>query len=505
MYRLIAAFSAMLALMLIARTAVACPFCDASKPTLSEEIASADVALVAELVRAAKAKDPTSSDEPVGRVPKARFKILEFIKGEELLGKTAEIEVLYFGRPPQGTKFLIVAIQDTLEDEPSVTPKKSGSAASAKSKASPLNWSLPIELSDQGVKYLKQVVKLPKKGPTRLKFFLSHLESDEDLLSIDAYNEFAIASYDDVTELKPHLDRKQLLKWIGDPNISNSHRRLYLTMLGVCGTKEEVPMLEKMLRDPTAEMRLSLDAMIACYLVLTGPDGLSLVEDLYLKSKDAEYTHTYAAVMAVRFHGEQTDFIPKKRLAESLEHLLARKNLADLVIPDLARWKDWDVMPRLVKMFKEADPKKDWVRAPIINYLQVCPLPAAKKHLEELKKLDPEAYKRASLFTPFGGQPASSQQDDSKKGDKKKDEETKAGGEASRSGSPKALPLEPLAAVLPPGSSHPASISAAAGSPAPDAWLPEWFDWKLAGMIVCVLGLAAVRWSLRRPKLRTVS
>ena len=37
---------------------------------------------------------------------------------------------------------------------------------------------------------------------------------------------------------------------------------------------------------------------------------------------------------------------------------------------------------------KTADKTTTWVRAPIFNYLRVCPLPEAKKHLEELAKLD---------------------------------------------------------------------------------------------------------------------
>lgn len=60
-------------------------------------------------------------------------------------------------------------------------------------------------------------------------------------------------------------------------------------------------------------------------------------------------------------------------------------------------------MDRLVQLFKDADEKTSWVRVPIINYLRACPKPEAKKHIEELKKIDPDAVKRASTFFPFGG------------------------------------------------------------------------------------------------------
>ena len=80
--------------------------------------------------------------------------------------------------------------------------------------------------------------------------------------------------------------------------------------------------------------------------------------------------------------------------------MLDRPELADLVIPDLARWEDWSVMEQLVKLFKTADEKTSWVRVPVINYLRACPLPEAKQHLTSLEKIDPDAVRRASTFFP---------------------------------------------------------------------------------------------------------
>jgi hypothetical protein len=75
--------------------------------------------------------------------------------------------------------------------------------------------------------------------------------------------------------------------------------------------------------------------------------------------------------------------------------------LADLVIPDLARWEDWSQIERLVRLFKEADEESSWVRVPVVNYLLVCPKPEAKQYIKELEKIDPDAVKRARIFLPF--------------------------------------------------------------------------------------------------------
>jgi len=217
-------------------------------------------------------------------------------------------------------------------------------------------------------------------------------------LARDAYDEFAVAPYDAVKKLGPEMDREQLLQWIGDPEMATDRKRLYLTMLGVCGDEKNLPFLEKMLRSTQKSSRGGLDALIACYLTLAGEQGLPLVDELFLANKKAPYADTYAAIMAVRFHGTEGDVLPRSALVESLHHVLDRKDLADLVIPDLARWSDWSQIDRLVNLFVKADPDNNWVRVPVVNYLRACPLPAAKEALIKLEKIDPESVRRANTF-----------------------------------------------------------------------------------------------------------
>jgi hypothetical protein len=104
--------------------------------------------------------------------------------------------------------------------------------------------------------------------------------------------------------------------------------------------------------------------------------------------------------MALRFHGSEGGVIDSKRLVKSLHYMLERPELADLVIPDLAKWEDWTVMDRLFSLYKSADEKNSWVRVPVVNYLRACPLPKAKELLKECEKIDPAAVKRANTFFP---------------------------------------------------------------------------------------------------------
>jgi hypothetical protein len=358
---------------------VACPFCAAVSQTFTEEIDTMDAVVIGQLVKL-PAKPEAADGEASRETPKATFQVVQVIKGGKFLLDTPTIETIYFGDGKLGQPFLIMGVD----------PPK-------------LMWSTPLQLTERARKYIPELLALPKEGPQRLEFFQQHLEDQDEMLARDAYDEFAKAPYASVVALKPKMKHDKILEWIQDGDIPASRRRLYLTMLGVCGTEKDLPMLESMLRAEDRKSKAGLDAMIGCYLTLMGPEGMPLVEELFLKNNKAEYADTYAAIMALRFHGSETDVIPKKRILEGLRYMLDRPQLADLVIPDLARWEDWSSMPRLVKLFKEADEKSSWVRVPVINYLRACPEPAAAKYIQELEKIDPAAVKRANTFFPFGG------------------------------------------------------------------------------------------------------
>ncbi|HUY33745.1 MAG TPA: hypothetical protein VMV69_13425 [Pirellulales bacterium] len=405
---------------------LACPFCNAVTRTFSEEIKDSNFAVLAKLVER-PVKTAADGDQPAEReAVDSTFEIVEILKGSETLGALRRFQVLYFGQQPIGSKFLVLGV-DTKD------PGAKGKSATK------IAWAAPAALTDRGVEYVTALPTLAEKGPERLAFFQEFLEDPEAMLATDAYDEFARAPYAEVKELGSQMHRERILAWIKDPNVSPSRRRLYLTMLGICGQDEDVPVLEQMLKSPDRQVRVALDAIIACYVILKGSDSLPLVEELFLKDEQAEYIDTYSAITALRFLGQESDVVPKARLMEGLRHILDRPKLADLVIPDLARWQDWSVMDKLAQLFKDADEQSSWVRVPVVNYLRACPKPEAKKHLEELAKIDPDAVKRANSFFPVpgggGAKPSVVKQPD---GDKPATEVKATGGKSDKATGPKA-------------------------------------------------------------------
>ncbi len=381
----------------------ACPFCSAVSMTFAQEIAQSQVAVIARLVEppAATALSPRAD----GPLPKGRFDVAEVLKGGELLAAASPDATTGTNDPLDGT----VGVRQIETIMLEVKPVGSLSLLMAVEPPK-LVWSSPIPISDRGVEYLRKLAELPAKGADRLAFFQKYLEDEDDTLARDAYDEFAVAPYDDVRGLESRMDPTQLLSWIENPKVPANRRRLYATMLGVCGTKADADRIGAILTTTNPppgqeEVRSGLDALIACYVTLKGPEGLDLVDTQFLnrKGRNVPFTETYAAVMALRFLGEESTAVPRERVLQSLRILLEEPKLADLVIADLARWEDWSSIDRLAELFEQADADNIFVREPVVNYLKSCPLPQAAEVLARLEKIDPEAVRRAATLAGFAG------------------------------------------------------------------------------------------------------
>jgi hypothetical protein len=350
----------------------ACPFCNAVSQTLRQEMEAMDAVVIGESIQNDALRDKASGD--------VRMRVLHVLKGGDdrkggvLVKAGDEVTAVYYGEVAEGRKFMLSGV-----DPPE------------------LLWSC-LPLTEKAEVYLKKIPSLSKDPVERLKFYYPYLQDDDPMLSRDSYDEFAITPYDEIKKLKPELNHDELVQWLEDPELPTDRKRLYLTLLGVVGDKSDLPRLEQMLRSTQKSTQGGLDATIGCYLTLAGEEGLPLINELFMSNPKAPYADTYAAIMAIRFHGTEGDVIARSALTESLHPVLDRPDLADLVIPDLARWKDWSLIDRMVKLFTESDPENNWVRVPVVNYLRACPLPEAEAALEKLKEIDPESVRRANTF-----------------------------------------------------------------------------------------------------------
>ena len=438
---------ALISLGLLASAARACPFCIAESRTLTEEIADSEVVLFAKLIEPAAVAEalagqgiPYGFVDPESGEPVSPSSGCYWAKTRWSIPTRSARSILAMLTPRRRSLY------GALMPEKS-TPKK---PTRGKLGWESVDWTIPMPLTETAIGYIAQLFELPPSGGERLGFFLDYLEDKDSMLGQDAYDEFARAPYQDMIDISDQMNRQQLLTWIEQGKVSPSRRRLFLTMLGVCGQPEDVKRIEAMLLSdatmlvPGAEgaiaaslatggplglalvpetirlaegqRKLGLDALIACYLTLSGKHGdpvrgLDLIDERFLVHQDANYSHVYAALMALRFLvEEQSDLVPLSRVLKSARLLLDNESFADQVIPDLARWGDWSVLDRLTTLYEASGKgtKNRYVREPIVTYLDVAseqegPIAAkAKAALARIKPIDPAAMKRARSLRAFG-------------------------------------------------------------------------------------------------------
>ncbi len=97
--------------------------------------------------------------------------------------------------------------------------------------------------------------------------------------------------------------------------------------------------------------------------------------------------------------GQEFEVYSRYRLSRALRLALNRPDIADFVIPDLARWEDWTAFEQLEQLFFDADADSSFVRIPIINYMQLCPHPNAGSALLKMEQADPNAARRAAMIS----------------------------------------------------------------------------------------------------------
>jgi len=416
----------------------ACPLCDATSSTISEDINASEVAVIAKSLGTDTATNNTD-------LSKTRFQIMERLKvatpSRELEDMLQREQVVFSNKPiAEGELFLLFAY-DTVN----------------------LEWGVPLNILAIADTYIRAVSKLSTEQPDRLRFFLKHLSSTDDIASEDAYNEFAKTSMDSIRSIQEDLDRKQIISFINDPATKPRLRGLYWMLLSLVGKPEDVALCRSfLLKTDVNEITppIDLPANIACMVKLGGESAMSEIDARFLKQtgippasqtkpgpmtlatgfdtpivgkpapeasaigsvtispkhsaydaiktdpsslsrsalKSPSVSCINAVVSAIRVLEQELHALPKDRLSASLRLVLEREEMADYVIPDLARWEDWSAMERLDRLFYESNTDSSFVRIPIFNYMRICPRPEAKKLLTKMEAFDPKSAERAAML-----------------------------------------------------------------------------------------------------------
>ena len=367
-------FLTLLALSVGKPQTLACPFCAAISNTLSQDLADTEVVAIGTFKK-------QLSGSPNEFAVTLSFKVSEVVKGAEKIAVGANVELLASEPMVPGEIAVLMGSKDDYRWQ----------------------WWAIGPVSKQAVEHVRKLPMLPASGKERLSYFLPLLTYQDKLLKDDAFNEFALASIADLYALESVLSPDEVMNVIKAPATSKELKRLHWTLLSICGQPKDAPFVReaiaKQLRESTDE--IGLDSALSCFIALGGEAALSFIDDKILKNPNARYSDVNAAVLAIRVHGTELNFVPQKRLLQSFALLLNKPDLADLVISDLARWQDWSHVDSLLKLYAEPLEKSQYLRVPVVRYLQACPTAAAVTALKKCQEIDPEAVRRAQLLFSF--------------------------------------------------------------------------------------------------------
>lgn len=362
-----------------------CNFGNQRQPTFAELFSQAEASVVARWVASQE-----GSEETEGRTA---FRVQRILNGNQVAGIDQ----------------LIIA-DDYLQARPVDSFLVLGSKSTETNR---IEWYPLFEASPTKMLYILQAP--PSEAPQikRLAYFINFIEHSDSLISKDALAEVNKSALKDFQELASQLPHDQIRKWVSIPtNTEGTRLGVYSKMLGVCGDASDAILLEKRILTKTDEFRTGIDAVMFGYLLLRREKGLEILEKSKMLDKTVPFSETYSAMQALRYMwGDGKDAIPHDRLRQSMRILLDRPEMADLVITDLARWKDWSVHDRLVEMYQDNAHAKSVKRA-IIRFMlksstddsvdkngQVPPHVAKGLNtLRELREKDPQTVREAERF-----------------------------------------------------------------------------------------------------------
>lgn len=363
----------------------ACPFCAGPQLTMAEQVQQSDAVMLVKWVGGTPAKDQNPGD--------TKYEVVEVLHqpAASKLSAGKELSLVRYRAAKAGDLFLLL-----------------GTKAGAT-----LDWGSPLEVTKAGFEYLKHLPSPKDPQADRLKYFMEYLEDPDSMISADAYGEFAKANYEDICELADDMPREKLRDWLQSADTSASRLGLYGLMLGLCGQDDDAKLMEEKITHVSGDFRLGIDGVMGGYLLLTGEDGLDVLDETKLKDKKSTFSETYAAMGAIRFiwqYGKEK--IKPERLRQSMRLLLDRPELADLVIADLARMEDWEAQDQLMELYGAADYDIPSIKRAIIRYMLVSAkfkpqtpeqsepehVVKGKKYLAELEERDPKTVKDAKRF-----------------------------------------------------------------------------------------------------------
>ena len=362
-----------------ATPAAACPFCGTVGQSLAQRRDTADVVAVAEAAGTAAVDAKGLLTQP--------FRIDQVLRDASraaVAGATVSARV---AGPVVGTAVLFGTVMPPAP------------AAAENNRL----WAA-VAADETLLGYVTAAPAITLPAAERLRWFAARLEHPDPAIAGDAFTEFGLASFSAVRAAASALDPARLRAWVSEPGIDARRRGLYGLLLGVVAATTDDPAVRRNCIDclhrsvaaPADDFRAGFDGILAGVLVAEGPTGLDFLEQRNLFGPQARSIDQRHLLAAVRFAAESlADAIPRERIVSATAALLKSPAMAAEATIDLARYRAWDAMDDVARLWDTLGTDDPLVRRAVAGYLNACPLPAVHEVLERIRMRDPERLQQA--------------------------------------------------------------------------------------------------------------
>jgi hypothetical protein len=354
-----------------ARRSEACPFCNMEGKTLTGEVKDATMVLYGSIASANDVQQTT------------QFTIESVVKkpdNPKLLGDGKAITLNRYLAPDPDKKMRYLLFCDEF-----------------KGRIDPYYGVIVAPDSDIA-KYLAKALEVRDKEPAkRLRFFFDYLDNADTEISNDALKEFARADYADYKDMAKTLPPDKIAAWLKDKNTKAFRFGLYASLLGHCGKAEHAQVLRDMLDDEDRLMGGGMDGIMAAYTMLKPKEGWQFIV-ASINNPKKHFMVRYNALKAVRFfHDYRPDLAKQKDMAEAVALLLDQKDLSDMAVEDLRKWRCWDIADRILALRDKEVFKEGIVRRAVLRFAIDAKdhNKACSEYVEEMRKKDLEAVRDA--------------------------------------------------------------------------------------------------------------
>jgi hypothetical protein len=243
------------------------------------------------------------------------------------------------------------------------------------------------------IEYLRQTLQIDNKDAGKiLDLAGKYLDHTDEGLASEAFLEFAKASDGDVLQAAKRLSPAMVRRLLEDPKTPSERLALFVSLLGACGTPDDVDWFHQRLAQPGERFRGAMAGLYAGLVMLKPDDGWKALQET-LKDAKRPYTDRLAALTALRFFCNADMKATREQAVTAMKSLVTQEDIADFAVDDLRKWQIWDLTKDVVSLYDRKGFDFPMMRHALLRYSLSCPAPEAKALVAKVRKANPDLVK----------------------------------------------------------------------------------------------------------------